>query len=139
MSERHYPVASIIRFVKEADGRGLCFGGWQSGILEIYLKWHHQNGSLVLVEEEGNLVALAIGTKCDEADINQHWLPWNEAGNAMYLSDIVAKTKRGVAACVAEFASRCKDWREMNLYARRRDKMTVMKTQVFERILERWK
>ena len=57
MSERDHPIPEIISFIRKSDGRGLCFGRWPSAILETYLRWHHQNGSLVIVEQEGDLVA----------------------------------------------------------------------------------
>lgn len=129
----------IIGFIRRSDGRGLCFGEWPRAILETYLRWHHQNGSLVLVEKEGDLVALAVGTKLSEDDIDQHWVAWNETGDAMYLADIVAETKEGVAACVDELSRRCEDWRELKLYACRHGRKVRFKHGMFERILERWK
>jgi hypothetical protein len=139
MSERDHPIPEIISFIRKSDGRGLCFGRWPSAILETYLRWHHQNGSLVIVEQEGDLVALAVGTKMSEDDIDKHWVAWNESGDAMYLSDIVATTKEGVAACVDEFSHRCKNWRELKLYACRHGRKVLFKPKMFERILKRWK
>ena len=95
-------MAAVITFIRSADRKGLCFGGWPDSILGIYLGWHHKNGGLVLVEEQGDLVAVAVGTKMLEDDIDKHWVPWNEDGDSLYFSDIVATTRQGMAACVDE-------------------------------------
>lgn len=138
MSGGTYSLGKIIRFVREADKRGLCFGGWPSDILGIYLSWHSSNGSLVIVEEEGNLVALAVGTQMHEGDLDKHWQAWNREGDSVLLTDIVATTKRGVAACVDELANRCPNWKELKLFAVRHGKRRRFNPEVLERAMVAW-
>ena len=139
MSEGNHSINSVLRFARANDSRNWCFGGWPDDIMGIYLSWHNSNGSLVLVEDNGELVALAVGTKMLEADIDKHWRCWDESGDCMLLSDVVAKTKQGLAACLDELDVRCPEWRELKLFANRHGKRKQIKPEVFERIVERWK
>lgn len=127
-------MAAVITFIRSADRKGLCFGGWPDSILEIYLGWHHKNGGLVLVEEQGELVAVAVGTKMFEDDIDKHWVPWNEAGDSLYFSDIVATTRQGMAACVDELDQRVRGWKELKLFAIRHGKKKQFRHKVFEKL-----
>ena len=74
-----------------------------------------------------------------EADLDKHWRAWDESGDCMLLSDVVAKTKQGLAACLDELDVRCPEWRELKLFANRHGKRKQIKPEVFERIVERWK
>ena len=134
MSEGNHPVHEIISFIRETDQRGLCFGRWPDSVLAIYLQWHHQNGSLVIVEEEGDVVALAVGTQMSEADIDKHWVPWNEEGDSLYVSDLLAETRQGMAACVDELNQRVREWKELKLFALRHGKKRQFRHKVFEKL-----
>lgn len=136
MSGGDHSVDEVVRFARATDRRGWCFGGWPDSILEIYLKWHHQNGSLVLVEDQGQLVALAIGTQMPEAGIHRHWVCWDDEGDAIYLSDLLAKTREAVGACFDELAGRCPGWREKKLIALRRGQKRVFSPEYVERWLK---
>ena len=138
MSGRCNTMAEVIRFIKKADSRGLCFGGWPESILEIYLQWHHQNGGLVIVKEGGDVVALAVGTKLHESDLDKHWVPWRENGDSMYLADIVASKKQAVAACLNELAEKCPNWKELKLFANRHGKRHQFRPEAIERMIEAW-
>jgi len=102
--------------------------------LEIYLGWHHKNGGLVLVEEQGDLVAVAVGTKMLEDDIDKHWVPWNEEGDSLYFSDILATSRKGMAACVDELDQRVRGWKELKLFALRHGKKKQFQRKVFEKL-----
>ena len=134
MSGSNHKLDEIIEFIRATDKRGLCFGGWPDSILGIYLCWHHQNGGLVLVEEQGNLVAVAVGTKMLEDDLGKHWVPWNEAGDSFYVSDLLAKTRQGMASCVDELNERVKGWKELKLFALRHGKKKQFRHEVFEKL-----
>ena len=134
MSGSNHPVAEVIKFIRSADRRGLCFGGWPDSILGIYLCWHHKNGGLVLVEEQGDLVAVAVGTKMFEDDLDKHWVPWNEEGDSLYVSDLVATTRQGMASCVDELNERVKGWKELKLFALRHGKKKQNRHMVFEKL-----
>ena len=134
MSGSNHKMATVIKFIRAADRKGLCFGGWPDSILGIYLGWHHKNGSLFLVEEQGHLVAVAIGTKMLEDDIDKHWVPWNEEGDSLYVSDLVATTRQGMAACVDELDQRVRGWKELKLFALRHGKKKQFRHKVFEKL-----
>ena len=138
MSGGDHPVTEVVQFIRETDRRGMCFGGWPDGILEIYLSWHHQNGSLVIVEHQERVVAVAVGTQMHEGDLDKHWQAWDEQGDSIYLSDIVATTKRGVAAWVDELANRCPNWKELKLFAVRHGKRRRFNPEVLERAMVAW-
>ena len=134
MSGTDHPMAEVITFIRSADRRGLCFGGWPDSVLAIYLGWHHQNGGLVLVEEEGHLVAVAVGTKMLEDDLDNHWVPWNNEGDSLYVSDLLAETRQGMAACVDELNVRVGEWKELKLFAIRHGKKKRFRSKVFEKL-----
>jgi len=136
MSGGDHPVSEVMRFIRETDRRGMCFGGWPDSILEIYLKWHHQNGSLVLVEGETELVAMVVGTQMPETSIDKHWVSWDSTGDTMYISDILASKKEAVGACFDELANRCKGWRGKKLIALRHGKKRRFQPEFVERWLE---
>ena len=136
MSGGDHPVAEVMQFIRETDRRGMCFGGWPDSILEIYLSWHHQNGSLVLVEHEKELVALAVGTQMPETSVDQHWVQWDSSGDSVYLSDLLASKKQAVGACFDELANRCKGWRGKKLIALRHGKKRRFKPAFVEKWLE---
>tara|TARA_B100001123_G_C14777201_1_gene815106 strand:- start:74 stop:499 length:426 start_codon:yes stop_codon:yes gene_type:complete len=135
----HFQLSEVVRWLRAHDKRNLCFGGWPDDILEIYLRWHHANGSLFMVEDRGSLVALGVGTQMDETDIDRHWVTGRSTGNAFYVSDVVATKKEGVAACVDEMRARCPRWRELKLYALRHGKKRRLSARLFDRLLDKWK
>ena len=59
--DARFRVSDVVDFCRRNDTRGLCFGGWPDNILGIYLQFHHQNGSLCLVEQDEVLVGLGVG------------------------------------------------------------------------------
>ena len=134
MSGSNYKLDEVIEFIRNADRRGMCFGGWPDSVLEIYLAWHHKNGSLFLVEGEDNLVTVAIGTKMFEDDIDKHWVPWNEHGDSLYVSDLVATSRQGVATCIDELDQRVRGWKELKLFALRHGRKKQFRHKVFEKL-----
>ena len=72
MSESNHTYSEIARFIRGADQRGLCFGGWPDPVLEVFLQWNDENGNLVLKSDQGNLVAVAIIETVLEVDHDQH-------------------------------------------------------------------
>lgn len=59
----HFQLSEVVRWLRAHDKRNLCFGGWPDDILEIYLRWHHANGSLFMVEDRGSLTHWVSGHK----------------------------------------------------------------------------
>lgn len=133
MSGGDHPIAKVVQFIREADQRGLCFGGWPDSILEIYLSWHHQNGSLVIVEQKEELVAVAIGTQMSETSIDKHWVPWDSTGDSVYISDLLATKKEAVGACIDELHNRVQGWRDKKLYAKRKGRRHRYKPEYMDR------
>ena len=136
MSGGDHPIAEVMQFIRQTDRRGMCFGGWPDSILEIYLSWHHQNGSLVLVEHKKELVALAVGTQMPETSIDKHWVQWDSSGDSVYLSDLLASKKQAVGACFDALANRCKGWRGKKLIALRHGKKRRFKPAFVEKWLK---
>tara|TARA_R100000808_G_scaffold6651_3_gene19598 strand:- start:7586 stop:8011 length:426 start_codon:yes stop_codon:yes gene_type:complete len=134
----NFGISEIIRFIRANDKRGWCFEGWPDDILAAYLRWYHAAGSLCLVEEDGELVALATGVQVQEKDLDKHWQVNDPAGDVLHLQDLVASKKRGVAACLDEMFSRFPKWREMKLVAVRRGQRRVMPPELFEKICMHW-
>lgn len=92
MSERDYPYAEIVSFVRKADRRGMYFGGWPNPVLEVFLQWHHENGNLVLKSDEGNLVAVVFIKAVFEADHDQQ----SQGRGSVSMQDIVEEEEWGM-------------------------------------------
>ena len=135
--ERHrgFAIRDVISFSRKYDPRGKCFGGWPDNILEIYFKFHQQNGSLCLVEEDEVLVGLGVGFQCDEAELDRHWVPNNRRGDSIYLSDVICKDRRALATCLDEVGKRYPDWRSLKIFAHRNRRRKQLKPELLERAL----
>lgn len=128
-------VSSVIDFCRRNDPKGNCFGGWPDNILEIYFKFHQQNGSLCLVEQDEVLVGVGVGFQCDEAELDRHWVPFNRRGDSIYLSDIICKNRRALATCLDEIQERIPNWRELKLFAYRNGRRKQLKHDMIERAI----
>ena len=128
-----FRTSDIISFCRGSDTRGLCFGGWPDDILEIYFKFHHQNGSLCLVEKDGLLVGLGVGYRVNESDLDRHWQPFNPEGDSFYFSDLICKEKWIVASIINEVEKRAPDWRKLKLFAVRHGKRRRIPPELVER------
>lgn len=133
--QRRFRISDVIDFCRRNDSRGLCFDGWPDNILEVYFRFHQQNGSLCLVEDDGVLVGLGVGFQCNEDDLDRHWQPANTSGDSFYISDIICTTKGAVAACVDELKERTPDWRGLKLFGLRHGRKKQLKPEVLERTL----
>ena len=131
----NFGVAEIIRWIRENDNRGTCFDDWPDNILAAYLQFNHANGNLYLVEESGELVAVAIGSQMDEGDIDRHWFSGREDGDIFYVSQLISKKKAAVATCVDEMRERLPGWEKFRLFALRRGVKREFKQGLFERLL----
>ena len=134
--ERHrgFAIRDVIAFSRKYDPRGKCFGGWPDNILEIYIRFHQQNGSLCLVEQDGVLVGMGVGYRINENDLDRHWQPFNPEGDSFYLSDIICSERWATATCINEFAERVPDWRRLRVLALRHGKRREFSQQLIERI-----
>ena len=132
---RRFRICDVIDFCRRNDTRGLCFSGWPRNILEIYFRFHHNNGSLCLVEDAGVLVGVAVGFQCDEDRLDRHWEPFDRGGDSFYVSDLVCVSKKAMASCVDELEKRVPNWRELKLFAFRHGRKKQLKREVFEKLL----
>ena len=132
--ERRFRIPDVIDFCRRNDSRGLCYGLWPDNILEIYLRFHQDNGSLCLVEDAGLLVGMGVGYQCNESDLDRHWQPFNIKGDSLYVSDIICSTKGAVAACLDELKKRVPDWEGLKLFALRHGRKKQLKHEAFERL-----
>jgi hypothetical protein len=69
-----------------------------------------------------------------EDDIDKHWVPRNEEGDSLYVSDLLAETRQGMASCVDELNERVKGWKELKLFALRHGKKKQYRHKVFEKL-----
>jgi len=102
MSERNHTYVEIARFIRGADRRGLCFGGWPDSVLEVFLQWNDENGNLVLKSDQGNLVAVAIIETVLEADHDQQ----PQGRGSVPMQDLMEEEEWGVEEDVGGFDHR---------------------------------
>jgi hypothetical protein len=133
--ERRFGIPDVIDFCRRNDSRGLCFDGWPDNIMAIYLRFHQQNGSLCLVEDDGVLVGMGVGFQCNEDDLDRHWRPSNPEGDSFYISDIICTTKGAVATCVDELKERTPSWKDLKLFGLRHGHKRQLKPEILERVL----
>jgi len=110
-----FRMPDIISFCRRRDTRGLCFGGWPDDILEIYFRFHHENGSLCLIEQDGVLVGVGVGYQINECDLDRHWQPFNPEGDSFYFSDLICEEEWVVASIINELEKRTTDWRRLKI------------------------
>ena len=131
---RGFRICDVIDFCRRNDSRGLCFSGWPQNILEIYFRFHHNNGSLFLVERDGVLVGVGVGNRCNEDRLDRHWEPFDGEGDSFYVSDLICVSRGAVATLVDEFEARIPEWKELKLFAIRHGRKKQLKTELFERL-----
>ena len=102
MSESNHTYSEIARFIRGADRRGVCFGGWPDPVLEVFLQWNDKDGNLFIKSVEGNLVAVAIIETVPEADHDQH-----RGRGSINLQDPVEEEEWGVEEDVSGFNQDC--------------------------------
>jgi hypothetical protein len=105
--------------------------------LEIYFRFHHNNGSLFLVERDDLLVGVGVGNRCNEDRLDRHWEPFDWEGDSFYVSDLICSSGGAMATLVDEFEKRVPDWRELKIFAIRHGRKKQLKTELFERLYAR--
>lgn len=129
-----FTIPEIINFCRENDSRGRCFKDWPDDIMGIYVKFHFGNGSLALVEKDGELVAVAVAVRMMESDLSRHWVTDNPEGDTIYLSDIISTSREGVQACVEELDTRMPGWDKLKVYAIRNGERKRWNPEILKRV-----
>ena len=108
--------SDLLDFIRGNDKRGICFGRWPDNILEPYLRYTSTTGSLYLV------------------DLDRHWIPQDEKGDTLDISDVICSERKAVETLVDEFTSRHPAWRECKLWVTRHGKRKQLKPEMIERL-----
>lgn len=140
MSERDkdFGLTQLLRFCRANDERGECFADWPNDILLHWLRWHWEAGNLYCFADGDELVTVAVGWRLCEGDLDDHITKyWGSAGggfDSFYVSDVISKSKRGVASAIKELAERVPEWRGLKLFARRHGKVKQLNHKFFDRL-----
>ena len=102
-----------------------CFVGWPDNIVVAWLKWHAQNRTLIVVHQNGEILGLATGWQCFEAELEQHWYASNPRGDCFYFSHCIATSPQVMADLLGQFNEQWPHWRTLKLYWRRAGKGLV--------------
>jgi|TARA_R110000851_G_scaffold74523_2_gene164311 hypothetical protein len=133
-SSKGFRESDLLDFIRGNDKRGICFGRWPDNILESYLRYTSTIGSLYLVKKGGKLVALGIARRINEDDLDRHWIPQDEKGDTLDISDVICSERKAVETLVDEFTSRHPAWRECKLWVTRHGKRKQLKPEMIERL-----
>ena len=137
MNERRpkrFTIPEVADFCARNDARGLCCGGWPSDLLEIHIGFYHSNRGVFLVDEDGELVGVGIGWRCNEDDLRRHWTTWKDEGDCFYISDLICTKRKAIRTLVDGLSERCPGWRNLKLLAKRNGKVKEYSVDFFERL-----
>jgi len=131
---KRFKVAEVADFCVRNDTRGLCFGGWPRDLLEVHINYYNTNGSVFVVEDDGYLVGVGIGWRCNEIDLDRHWSVWKDEGDCFYISDVICSKRNILPTLVDGLSERCPGWRNLKLLAKRNGRMREYGTKFLERL-----
>jgi len=137
MNERRpkrFPLAEVVNFCVRNDTRGLCFGGWEDSLLEVFLGYYNQDRGVFLAEDDGDMVGIGVGWRCDEDDLHTHWTRWNDGGDCLFISSVICKNREALRAIVEKLSERCPGWRSLKLLAKRNGRMKQYSAEFIERL-----
>jgi len=120
-------LAELVAFCR--DEGAPCFTGWPEDLLRDYLAFHSENGSLAFVRAPGvgrPIIGLAIGWQCHRDELEQHWYPWNPAGDTFLFSQLVCTRPGALRSLVRNFQTRVPHWSQLRLVARRRKRGRIV-------------
>ena len=129
-NSKRYREGDVIAFIRRHDKRGHCFGRWPDNILEPYLRFCGETGSLYLVQKRGELVGLGIARRLNENDLDRRWIPQDPEGDSIEFTDVICAERGALETLVDEFASRNPDWEGCKLWATRHGKRKQVKQMV---------
>jgi hypothetical protein len=112
--------AAWLAFVRQHGAP--CFTGWPDDGVILWLRWHAQNGSLIVVQQRDEILALATGWQCFEHELEQNWYATNPRGDCFYISHAIATSPAALADLLVAFNERIPHWRALRLFWRRAGK-----------------
>lgn len=125
----------LTAFARAKGGR--CFAGWPAEILEIYLRWHLGNRTLIYATNAtGRILGIMTVTRVNETDLYQHW-KYDEAGDSLVVENAIAIRPGVLTTLIRRVQELFPTWRELKIFARRRSKKGWEKHRYTLELIER--
>ena len=103
-----------------------CFVGWPRTITRSYLLFHVEHSSLAYVQDKhGNVSAIVIFIRCDEDELNRHWVVSHKDGKFLWIENAVSTNLRSLVACGLKIAKVHPDFADLKFYMRRRKRQCI--------------
>lgn len=99
-----------------------CFTEWTDARVRQWLGFHARNRSLIVIEQNGETLALAVGWQCRESELEQPWESNDPDGDCFYIAHCIATNPVALGAVIAQFNEQWPHWRNLRLFWRRAGK-----------------
>ena len=97
-----------------------CFVGWPPEILQRYLCFHAEHGSLAVVKTpDGAVVGMSVGWQCRVAELERRWHVTDPDGDCFYFAHLIVTHRTAMALITQEWPRRIPSWPSLKLFARR--------------------
>lgn len=112
-------IKDIVDFCR-SDKAGPCFKGWPENILTEWVMFHVEHGSLIYVtDDQERITGMCVAVRCDENEIEKHWVPSRNDGEIVYISDFIASNPHVFSAVANAICKKNPDWQGLRYFMRK--------------------
>jgi hypothetical protein len=116
-------LGDIERWICEHEPR---FAKWPKGRLLETLEWWSNHGSLGIVHDQGELVAVGAGYPCSWEELGRSWIVPNPSGPCMYVEMLLSTRPLASVGLFKIMSTLWPQWSTLILVGRRHGKMRII-------------
>ncbi len=127
----------VLEFARK-NGNGRIFADWTDDEVRQHLAFHNRNGTLMVVEEWGNIAGFVTYRRIKDFDgdiVPHFWSPNNPEGKDVYLHELCNPGKHATYTMLATFEEFNQDAPELTYWGHRREKLKRYTYADFKRII----
>ena len=127
----------VIEFARE-NGNGRIYKDWTDDEVRQHLPLHQRNGTLMVVEDQGEISGFVAYRRIKDFDGNivpHFWAPSDPEGKDVYLHELCNPGKHATYTMLATFEESNKDAKELTYWGHRKNKLKRYTYQDFKRII----
>lgn len=110
--------------------------GWDRGMLKQWLRNRSDHGAIVTVVGNQGIRAVGIGVRCESADMDDPWTPWNPLGNCFYFHQVAAQDPEALAFLFVGAFQREPELGRLRLYAFRHGRKRRLSSSALDRLFQ---